>query len=64
MSSMFVNWAPPLEKSRLVGFSSAGLNIGNMAALMLGSFLCVNGFDGGWPSIFYLYGKTLFLNII
>ena len=27
----------------------------------MGSYLCLNGFDGGWPSIFYIYG---FLGII
>lgn len=27
-----------------------------MVALPLGAFLCVNGFDGGWPSIFYVFG--------
>jgi ACS family sodium-dependent inorganic phosphate cotransporter-like MFS transporter 5 len=25
-------------------------------ALPLGGYLCVNGFGGGWPSIFYIFG--------
>ncbi len=53
---MYIHWAPVNEKSRLIGFSSAGVNIGNVIALPLGSFLCVNGFDGGWASIFYIFG--------
>jgi hypothetical protein len=27
-----------------------------VVALPLGGFLCVYGFDGGWPSIFYIFG--------
>ncbi len=27
-----------------------------MVALPLGGYLCVNGFAGGWPSIFYVFG--------
>jgi hypothetical protein len=30
--------------------------------LPLGSYLCLNGFDNGWPSIFYIYGKIWFLD--
>ena len=25
-------------------------------ALPLGGYLCQNGFDGGWPSVFYIFG--------
>lgn len=60
-NDIFIRWVPVAEKSRLIGFSSAGAKIGNIIALPLGSYLCVNGFDSGWPSIFYIYG---FIGII
>lgn len=56
MSSLWAYWAPPAERSRLVGVANAGAQIGNVLALPLGGFLCVYGFDGGWPSIFYIFG--------
>lgn len=59
ISMLYVNWAPPLEKSRLIGFSTAGVNIGNIVALQMGGWLCEDGFDGGWGSIFYIFGKKL-----
>jgi hypothetical protein len=30
ISALWVNWAVPLEKSRLIGFSSSGSYIGNI----------------------------------
>jgi ACS family sodium-dependent inorganic phosphate cotransporter len=36
--------------------ATSGAWIGNIIALPLGSFLCVSGFDDGWPSIFYIFG--------
>ena len=56
MGSLWPYWAPPLERSTLLGFSSAGSQIGNVVALPLGGWLCLNGFAGGWPSIFYVIG--------
>jgi hypothetical protein len=56
ISQLFVNWAPPLEKSRLIGFSTSGINIGNLIALPLGAWLSIEGFDDGWSSVFYLFG--------
>jgi MFS family permease len=55
-AGFWANWAPPAERSRLIGIANAGAQIGNVIALPLGGFLCVNGFDGGWPSIFYVFG--------
>ena len=54
--SLFVEWTPSSEKGRLIGLASAGSWIGDVIGLPLGGYLCVHGFDGGWPSIFYLFG--------
>lgn len=55
-AGFWASWAPSTERSRLIGTANAGSQIGNVIALPLGGFLCVNGFDGGWPSIFYVFG--------
>lgn len=36
--------------------SHSGGMIGNIVALLFGGFLCYYGFDGGWASIFYIFG--------
>lgn len=56
MSAIFVYWAPAKERTKIVGSSTAGAWVGNIIALPLGGFLCAYGFDGGWASIFYLFG--------
>ncbi|RNA04065.1 sialin-like [Brachionus plicatilis] len=55
-SAFWAYWAPNSERSRLVGIASSGSKLGNIIALSLGGILCVYGFDGGWPSIFYIFG--------
>ena len=57
VSSFWAYWAPDTERSRLVGMASSGAKVGNIIALSLGSVLCLHGFAGGWPSIFYIFGS-------
>ena len=56
VSSFWAFWAPASERSRMVGISSSGSRIGNIVGLAIGSSLCIYGFAGGWPSIFYIFG--------
>lgn len=37
--------------------ASSGAKFGNIIALSLGGLLCLHGFAGGWPSIFYVFGS-------
>lgn len=55
-SSFWAYWAPQSERSVLIGTTSAGSRVGNIIALSVGGILCLYGIDGGWPSIFYLFG--------
>ena len=34
-----------------------GAYLGNIISFPLSGVLCQYGFDGGWPSVFYLFGK-------
>ncbi|CAH1784347.1 unnamed protein product [Owenia fusiformis] len=56
LHTVWANWAPPLETTKLVSNSYAGIYIGNVLTLATGGVLCKYGFDGGWPSIFYILG--------
>ena len=57
VSSFWAYWAPSEERSKLVGMSSAGAKFGNIIGYFMGGFLCLYGFDGGWASIFYIFGN-------
>ena len=56
ISTLWSFWAPPDERSTLMSIARSGSQLGNVVALPLGGFLCVYGFDGGWPSLFYVLG--------
>ena len=43
--ALWSNWAPPNERSRLIGFSYAGGQFGNAIIFPIGGFLCAYGFD-------------------
>ncbi|KAH9499196.1 hypothetical protein Btru_004415 [Bulinus truncatus] len=56
MQSMWTHWAPPLESSRLRSFCFAGSQVAKVITYPITAILCEYGFDGGWPSVFYLQG--------
>lgn len=53
---LWSRWAPPGDRSLLVGLTNTGLHVGNAVTLPIVGLLCKYGFAGGWPSIFYLSG--------
>ncbi|XP_076437196.1 sialin-like isoform X2 [Babylonia areolata] len=59
--ALWYRWAPPNERSRLIGFSYAGGQFGNAMIFPVGGFLCAYGFDGGWPTVFYFIGTCGFI---
>jgi Na+/melibiose symporter-like transporter len=40
----------------LTGITFAGAQVGNVLVMPLSGLLCRYGWDGGWPSIYYLLG--------
>ena len=38
-------------------YCTVGTNIGSVVTFSASGFLCERGFDGGWPSIFYIFGE-------
>lgn len=56
VAGLWSKWAPPLERSGLMMFASAGSYFGTVIALPL-SALLAEAF--GWRSIFWFFGKTM-----
>ncbi|KAK3096146.1 hypothetical protein FSP39_023717 [Pinctada imbricata] len=54
--SLFAKWNPPMERSRLASLGYAGAHIGYVIAFPIAALLCEYGFEGGWPSVFYVCG--------
>ncbi|XP_013416430.1 sialin-like [Lingula anatina] len=61
MHTLWGQWAPPLERSKLMTFCYSGIFVGIIVALSFSGVLCEIQLDGGWPFIFYVYGATCFL---
>ncbi|XP_063701161.1 vesicular glutamate transporter 1-like [Culicoides brevitarsis] len=53
LHSMLSKWAPPLERTRMVGIAFAGNYIGTVISMPLSGIL---GEQLGWESIFYVFG--------
>ncbi|XP_076086078.1 sialin-like isoform X2 [Mytilus galloprovincialis] len=56
MQSMWGRWAPSLERSKLMTFTSVGTMFGVVGTFASSGYLCEYGFDNGWGSIFYITG--------
>ncbi|XP_012596812.1 putative small intestine urate exporter [Microcebus murinus] len=51
--SIWVKWAPPLERSQLTSIATSGSVLGSFIILLVGGVLCQTI---GWPYIFYIFG--------
>lgn len=54
--ALLAKWIPPTERSRMGAFVYAGAQFGTIISMPLSGLLAEYGFDGGWPSIFYIFG--------
>ncbi|XP_064646592.1 sialin-like [Lineus longissimus] len=54
--TLWSRWAPVYERTKLVSVCYSGSITGNIVTYFISGYLCVYGFDGGWPSIFYIIG--------
>lgn len=50
-------WSPLQERTTLVTIALAGMNVGTVVTMPLTGLLTKYGFDGGWASVFYCFGK-------
>lgn len=57
MHAIWSKWAPPKERSVLATITYAGPHIGTVLSFPLSALLVQYGFDGGWPSVFYIFGE-------
>ena len=56
--ALLAKWIPPNERSRMGAFVYAGAQFGTVISMPLSGLLAEYGWDGGWPSIFYVFGTV------
>lgn len=56
MHALLHKWAPEEDRSWMTAVTFAGTMVGTVITYPLGGYLCDSGFDGGWPSAFYIFG--------
>ncbi|KAJ6222360.1 hypothetical protein RDWZM_000905 [Blomia tropicalis] len=54
--SLLAKWIPRNERALVLALIQVGGNMGAVVSTILSGFLCQHGFDGGWPSVFYVFG--------
>ncbi|GFR26658.1 hypothetical protein TNCT_299261 [Trichonephila clavata] len=57
MNTMISRWAPQMERSRISAAVYSGSAIGTVVSLTVSGWLCETDFLGGWPAVFYVFGK-------
>ncbi|XP_049621078.1 probable small intestine urate exporter [Suncus etruscus] len=53
--SIWIKWAPPLERNKLITIAMSGTSLGCFILFLLGGVLCQTI---GWPYVFYIFGTT------
>uniref|UniRef100_A0A914WUR0 Major facilitator superfamily (MFS) profile domain-containing protein n=1 Tax=Plectus sambesii TaxID=2011161 RepID=A0A914WUR0_9BILA len=53
MHSIWSQWAPPLERTKLTSITYSGAQIGNVITIPLAAFLC---YYVSWEAVFYVFG--------
>lgn len=53
LNSIWANYAPPLERSKLTSLTMAGISTGVVFSMPASGLIAENL---GWPAIFYIYG--------
>ncbi|XP_029649434.1 sialin [Octopus sinensis] len=61
MHTVWGNWAPPMERTKLLSFTYAGTFLGNVVTFPISALLCEYGFGDGWSSVFYIFGVVALL---
>ncbi|XP_064480100.1 sialin-like [Ornithodoros turicata] len=56
--ALLARWAPVQERNLLMTLCNVGALVGTVVTLPVSAVLCENGFDGGWPSVFYTTGMA------
>ena len=56
--AMIARWTAPRHYSIVAGTILTGTDTGVIVGLFLAGILCDNGFAGGWPSVFYVFGMV------
>ena len=42
----------------------SGAQLGTVFAMPISGLLCDSGFLGGWPSVFYIFGESYYVDIL
>ncbi|GFU93760.1 inorganic phosphate cotransporter [Trichonephila clavipes] len=53
------NWFPSNERSLLNPLMMSGYSVGSLVSGFTSGVMCSSTFLGGWPSVYYIYGKFL-----